>query len=593
MPEMVLFNYSTRELTAKVVFYGPGLCGKTTNLQYIHANLPDGVKGRMLSLATKTDRTLFFDFLPIDLGDIRGMKTRVQLYTVPGQVFYNETRKLVLKGADGIVFVADSQEPMLGANIESFRNLEENLRGHGMRLEETPHVIQFNKRDLPRLASIEDLNAAINRFNAPFYESVATSGIGVQDTLKAIVKLVLLHLTRKYETKTDPRGTGTGAGRALPQSPPAATFPQGSHSEPAHSAAVARPRLPAEPQRSVPSRLPVEPFRPQTPPMQSVPVSEFDTPFSRPVAIPLSQEAAAAATVHPRPAVPPPPVFRDTGVDADGTERDEFAFDSDEIDGLVDEVDAFEETPLPVDDIEWMPPVAEPPQTPVTAPSVAGVRPEPLSTLPEPAWVPPAVAPSEDLDFESTLPTAQVAFGPVPLDIVEEHTPVAAPGMVGHSAHAITPPASRDFEVDVSFDPAWHEEPAEFEEMEDLEEIEPTPDIPVPVASSDGVEEMREPMAAEPTWEAEADEASPAAGQYEATPVPVRYAEAPSAMPVEDTVVLEEIAQPSELFEDPTLDVARLAAGEAREIVVPVEIAEGTAVRRFKLSIRLKLDPLD
>jgi len=180
---MVLFNYSTRELTAKIVYYGPGLCGKTTNLQFIHENLPGEVKGKMLSLATKTDRTLFFDFLPIDLGEIRGMKTRVQLYTVPGQVFYNETRKLVLKGADGIVFVADSQETMLGANIESFKNLEENLKAHGMKLSEMPHVIQFNKRDLPKLAPIEDLNAAVNKYNGPFYESVATTGIGVQDTL--------------------------------------------------------------------------------------------------------------------------------------------------------------------------------------------------------------------------------------------------------------------------------------------------------------------------------------------------------------------------------------------------------------------------
>ncbi|MEE8410980.1 MAG: GTPase domain-containing protein, partial [Acidobacteriota bacterium] len=155
---MVLFNYSTKELTAKIVYYGPGLCGKTSNLQYIHGNLPGNVKGKMLSLATKTDRTLFFDFLPIDLGEIRGMKTRVQLYTVPGQVFYNETRKLVLKGADGIVFIADSQEQMLSANAESFKNLEENLKGHGLTLGEMPHVIQFNKRDLPKLATIEQLN---------------------------------------------------------------------------------------------------------------------------------------------------------------------------------------------------------------------------------------------------------------------------------------------------------------------------------------------------------------------------------------------------------------------------------------------------
>ena len=199
---MVLFNYSTRELTAKIVYYGPGLCGKTTNLQFVYEQLPEDVKGKMLSLATKTDRTLFFDFLPIDLGEIRGMKTRVQLYTVPGQVFYNETRKLVLKGADGVVFVADSQEQMMASNIESLRNLEENLKAHGMKLGEIPHVLQFNKRDLPRLSSVEELNAGLNKYNCPCFEAVATTGIGVQDTLKGIAKLVLVNLTRRYQPKT-------------------------------------------------------------------------------------------------------------------------------------------------------------------------------------------------------------------------------------------------------------------------------------------------------------------------------------------------------------------------------------------------------
>src|SRR5881628_3532799 len=197
---MVLFNYSTRELTAKVVFYGPGLCGKTTNLQYTYDSLPDNVKkGKMLSLATKTDRTLFFDFLPLELGRIRGMKTRVQLYTVPGQVFYNSTRKLVLRGADGIVFVADSQKKMMDSNIESYRNLEQNLKEIGIQLDEIPIVMQFNKRDLPHLAPIEKMNTLINRHNAPFYEAVATTGIGVEDTLKAITKLVLNNLSTKYK----------------------------------------------------------------------------------------------------------------------------------------------------------------------------------------------------------------------------------------------------------------------------------------------------------------------------------------------------------------------------------------------------------
>jgi signal recognition particle receptor subunit beta len=196
---MVLFNYSTKELTAKLVYYGPGLCGKTTNLQFIYDNLPQDIsKGKMLSLATKTDRTLFFDFLPLDLGTIRGMKTRVQLYTVPGQVFYNSTRKMVLKGADGVVFVADSQAKMMDANIESFANLEENLTEQGLKLEQIPLVLQFNKRDLPGLASIEDLNTALNRYNAPFYEAIAINGIGVHDTLRAGTKLVLNSLTHKY-----------------------------------------------------------------------------------------------------------------------------------------------------------------------------------------------------------------------------------------------------------------------------------------------------------------------------------------------------------------------------------------------------------
>lgn len=209
---MVLFNYTTKEMTAKIVYYGPGLCGKTSNLQFIYDSLPSHVKkGKMLSLATKTDRTLFFDFLPIELGRIRGMRTRVQLYTVPGQVFYNSTRKLVLKGADGIVFVADSQQKMMDSNIESYKNLEDNLREIGIRLEEIPIVMQFNKRDLPHLASIEEMNTLINRHNAPFYEAVATTGIGVEDTLKAITKLVLNHLASKYQLEMPSTSPMAGA----------------------------------------------------------------------------------------------------------------------------------------------------------------------------------------------------------------------------------------------------------------------------------------------------------------------------------------------------------------------------------------------
>ncbi len=195
---MVLFNYATKEITAKVVYYGPGLCGKTTNLQFVYDSLPSNNKSKMLSLATKTDRTLFFDFLPLDLGKIRGMRTKLQLYTVPGQVYYNSTRQLVLKGADGIVFVADSQDFALDANLESLQNLEDNLKRQGVRIREIPLVLQYNKRDLPNALPVAELNAEINKQNVPNFESVATTGLGVEETLKGITQLVLTHLIKKY-----------------------------------------------------------------------------------------------------------------------------------------------------------------------------------------------------------------------------------------------------------------------------------------------------------------------------------------------------------------------------------------------------------
>src|SRR5204862_5836146 len=195
---MVLFNYATKEITAKVVYYGPGLCGKTTNLQFIYDSLPTNNKSKMLSLATKTDRTLFFDFLPLDLGKIRGMRTKLQLYTVPGQVYYNSTRQLVLKGADGIVFVADSQDFALDANLESLQNLKDNLKRQGVRLREMPLGLQYNKRDLPNAMALPEMEAEINQQRVPSFESVATSGLGVEETLKGITQLVLAHLVKKY-----------------------------------------------------------------------------------------------------------------------------------------------------------------------------------------------------------------------------------------------------------------------------------------------------------------------------------------------------------------------------------------------------------
>src|SRR5436190_1099130 len=195
---MVLFNYATKEITAKIVYYGPGLCGKTTNLQFVYDSLPSNNKSKMLSLSTKTDRTLFFDFLPLDLGKIRGMRTKLQLYTVPGQVYYNSTRQLVLKGADGIVFVADSQDFALDANLESLQNLEDNLKRQGVRIREIPLVLQYNKRDLPNSMPVKEMDDAINKQHVPYFESVATTGIGVEEALKGITQLVLTHLVKKY-----------------------------------------------------------------------------------------------------------------------------------------------------------------------------------------------------------------------------------------------------------------------------------------------------------------------------------------------------------------------------------------------------------
>jgi len=196
---MALLNYSNREVNAKIVYYGPGLSGKTTNIDCIYKKLKPEQKGKLVSLATQTDRTLFFDFLPIELGEVKGFKTRFHLYTVPGQVFYNATRKMVLKGADGVVFVADSQRQMMDANIESLKNLEENLIAYGKTLETIPHVIQFNKRDLSNAVPLEEIYKKLNRFNAPFFEAVAVEGKGVMETLSAAAKMVLRNLREQPE----------------------------------------------------------------------------------------------------------------------------------------------------------------------------------------------------------------------------------------------------------------------------------------------------------------------------------------------------------------------------------------------------------
>jgi signal recognition particle receptor subunit beta len=285
---MVFFNYSTMQMAAKVVYYGPGLGGKTTNLQHIYGHTASDSRGEMVSLETETDRTLFFDLLPIDVGQIGGFNTRIQLYTVPGQVFYNTTRKLVLKGVDGVVFVADSQRPMLQANIESFRNLEENLAEMGLSLEELPVVLQFNKRDLPDVLSIDELNQALNRGGWPYFEASALKGNGVFETLKGVSKLTLLTLKKRL---------AKGAETSRPARPAraAAAHAHGA-SSPAGSGAGAAPSGVAAARSAAPPATPATAAATAAPPAPAAAAPAL--------AAPPAAAAAAAATV----AVPAPPL---------------------------------------------------------------------------------------------------------------------------------------------------------------------------------------------------------------------------------------------------------------------------------------------
>ncbi len=194
---MSFINYSAREISCKLVYYGPGLCGKTTNLQYIYKKISPDSKGKMISLATETERTLFFDFLPLALGNIKGFKVRFHLYTVPGQIFYDASRKLILRGVDGVIFVADSQVERMDANLESMDNLLMNLKEQGFNLEELPYVIQYNKRDLPNIVPPKEMDELLNPRKVPSHEAIAPKGGGVFETLKDVAKLVIMEMKKK------------------------------------------------------------------------------------------------------------------------------------------------------------------------------------------------------------------------------------------------------------------------------------------------------------------------------------------------------------------------------------------------------------
>ena len=237
---MASINYAFKEISCKIVFYGPGLSGKTTNLQYVHLKIPSQSRGELISLATDQDRTLYFDFLPLDIGKIHGFSTKFQLYTVPGQVYYNATRKLVLRGVDGLVFVADSQKSKMDENVESLQDLADNLEEYGYSMDKIPLVFQYNKRDLSAISSVEELQQALNPKGYPHFESVATKGVGVFDILKCISKLVLDQAKRKElfpEKKTEI--TETEAVSAVPAHSP--VIPPGQATGAAASLAVHSP----------------------------------------------------------------------------------------------------------------------------------------------------------------------------------------------------------------------------------------------------------------------------------------------------------------------------------------------------------------
>lgn len=228
---MVAINYANREVSCKIVYYGPGLSGKTTNLQYIHSKVPNTTRGDLISLATDADRTLYFDFLPINIGSINGFTTRFQLYTVPGQVFYNATRKLVLRGVDGLIFVADSQRDKADENVESLNNLKENLAEYGYALEDIPIILQYNKVDLPEIMTVEEMDQLLNSHNWPTFTSVAHQGKGVFDTLKLIIKLILENVKKS--------GTAKKIAENQKPQPSASPEPQSQPAQASESGAVA------------------------------------------------------------------------------------------------------------------------------------------------------------------------------------------------------------------------------------------------------------------------------------------------------------------------------------------------------------------
>ncbi len=273
---MVSINYASREVSCKIVYYGPGLSGKTTNLQYVHKKVPANTKGKLISLATDADRTLYFDFLPINIGTINGFAAKFQLYTVPGQVYYNATRKLVLRGVDGLVFVADSQPDKMDENVESFNNLKENLAEYGYNLDEIPIVIQYNKQDLSGVLTPEQISPTLNPRGWPEFKASATVGFGVFDTLKCILKLVL--------EKAKSGGTVPNATGMTQAAPPSSRQPLAAAQAPEVPRAESVPhQTPSPPQTEPPMHQPPPQVSPQPASTQPPPDNADERPAYGPV----------------------------------------------------------------------------------------------------------------------------------------------------------------------------------------------------------------------------------------------------------------------------------------------------------------------
>jgi signal recognition particle receptor subunit beta len=386
---MVVFNYSGAELNAKVVYYGPALSGKTTNLEFIYERMPDDTKGKMVSMKTRTDRTLFFDFLPLDVGEINGYRTRMLLYTVPGQVYYNATRKLVLKGADAVVFVADSQASKMQENIDSLRNLEENLNEHGLTLDTMPWAIQYNKRDLPDALPVETLNSKLNLLNVPSYEAVATTGAGIYETFRAIAGLLYRQLVERLKNSQPAPHAEAGVAP-----PPQAPEPQvGANQDPV-TQAPPKPVAPPMPQMQETQPVAEQPWvsqesppqpeqapasQPSAPQEPSPPPTEAQTSESQPQVSQEARQAAEPRLAESHDALPPqrpesqPAASRPAASHADLEPSDTVSIDdvSEVVDTALREV------------------VADSAPTPDTSPVATSAPPAPPKTAPAATQSPP------------------------------------------------------------------------------------------------------------------------------------------------------------------------------------------------------------